>query len=114
MLVGLQRRLAPTNQARKLDIIDKYQSFKGYTKIQDIEKWLRAWEITFAEAKKLDLPAIGEERPQFKAYSSEERRKEKDKAKKFLIESIVSIIASHTKGLQRERNKTYLSPDIKQ
>tara|TARA_R110002060_G_scaffold14579_5_gene20471 strand:+ start:101 stop:253 length:153 start_codon:yes stop_codon:yes gene_type:complete len=49
-----------------------------------------------------------------KTSQSEGRRKEKDKAKEFLTESIVSIIALHTKGLQRERNKTYLSPDIKQ
>ena len=65
MLVELKGRLAPTNQARKLDIIDKYQKLKMFTKSQDIEKWLRAWEITYAEAKKLNLPEVSEDRSQF-------------------------------------------------
>lgn len=65
MLVELKRRLAPTNHAQKLEIIDKYQRLKMFTKNQDIEKWLRAWETTYEEAKKLNLPEVSEVRSQF-------------------------------------------------
>src|ERR1700733_2318078 len=65
MLIELRRRLAPKNQARKLEVIDQYQKLKVYNKRQEVEKWLRAWEVTYSEAVKLDLPEVVDERSLF-------------------------------------------------
>jgi hypothetical protein len=65
MLVELRRRLAPKDQARKLEVIDQYQKLKVYNKRQEVEKWLRAWEITYSEAAKLNLPEVADDRPLF-------------------------------------------------
>jgi len=65
MLVALKKRLAPTDYARKLDLARKYNKLKTYSKRDDLEKWLKDWETTFADGKKLQIPEVAEERSLF-------------------------------------------------
>jgi Reverse transcriptase (RNA-dependent DNA polymerase)/Pol polyprotein, beta-barrel domain len=62
MLVALKKRLAPTDYARKLDLARKYNKLKKYTKRDDIEKWLKDWETTFTDGKKLKIPEVADDR----------------------------------------------------
>ena len=65
MLVALKKRLAPTDYARKLELAQKYNKLKTYLKREDVEKWLKDWEITFTNGKKLKIPEVADERPLF-------------------------------------------------
>jgi hypothetical protein len=53
MLVALKKRLAPTDYAQKLDLARKYNKLKSYSKRDDLKKWLKDWETTYADGKKL-------------------------------------------------------------
>lgn len=64
MLVALKKRLAPTDEARKLEVIDRYQRLRNYDKRIDVEAWCEEWEITYADAVALDLPEVSESRSQ--------------------------------------------------
>ena len=65
MLVALKKRLAPTDYARKLDVVWKYNKLKTYSKRENIEKWLKDWETTYTDGKKLKLPEVEDERSLF-------------------------------------------------
>jgi len=61
MLVALKKRLAPTDYARKLEVVHKYNKLKTFSKRENIEKWLKDWETTYADGKGLDiLEVLGE------------------------------------------------------
>ena len=62
MMVALKKRLAPTDYARKLDLARKYNQLKKYTKREDIEKWLKDWETTYTDGKKLNIPEVADNR----------------------------------------------------
>src|ERR1700722_14303980 len=65
MLVALKKRLAPTDYARKLELAQKYNKLKTYLKREDVKKWLKDWEITFTNGKKLKIPEVADEQPLF-------------------------------------------------
>lgn len=65
MLVALKKRLAPTDYARKLELACKYNKLKTYSKTEDVEKWLKDWEITYTDGKKLKIPEVADERSLF-------------------------------------------------
>jgi hypothetical protein len=65
MLVALKKRLAPTDYARKLDLAHKYNKLKKFSKKEDIEKWLKDWETTYTDGKKLNIPEVADERSLF-------------------------------------------------
>ena len=65
MLVALKKRLAPTDYARKLELAYKYNKLKTYSKREDVEKWLKDWETTFTDGKKLKIPEVADERSLF-------------------------------------------------
>jgi hypothetical protein len=65
MLVALKKRLAPTNYARKIEIVRKYNKLKTYSKREDIEKWLKSWEIAYTDGKKLKILEVADERSLF-------------------------------------------------
>ena len=65
MLVALKKRLAPTDYARKLDLVQKYNKLKTYSKRENIEKWLKDWETTYTDGKKLKIPEVADERSLF-------------------------------------------------
>jgi len=62
MLIALKKRLAPTDYARKLEVVRKYNKLKTYSKREPIEKWLRKWETTYADGKELQIPEVANER----------------------------------------------------
>jgi len=64
MLKALKKRLAPTDQARQIEVAKEYEKIKHYNKRQKVEDYLTAWETTYAEAKALDLPEVSGNRPQ--------------------------------------------------
>jgi predicted O-linked N-acetylglucosamine transferase (SPINDLY family) len=55
MLAALKKRLSPTDYARQLELIQKYTKLKTYSKRDDVEKWLKDWEITYTNGKKLNV-----------------------------------------------------------
>jgi len=62
MLVALKKRLAPTIRARELVVMNQYTKLKLYHKRDEPEQWLRLWEKTYSEAKKLNLPDVANDR----------------------------------------------------
>ena len=64
MLKVLKKRLAPTDEARILEVEQKYQRLKKYNKREKVDKWLKDWETTYADAKELRLPEVAGSRPQ--------------------------------------------------
>jgi hypothetical protein len=65
MLVALKKRLAPTDYAQKLDVVQKYNKLKTYSKEEDVEKWLKDWETIYTDGKKLNIPEVADERSLF-------------------------------------------------
>ena len=63
MLVALKKRLALTDYARKLDITQKYNKLKTYSKRDNLEKWLKDWKTTFIDRKDLKIPEVADKRP---------------------------------------------------
>jgi len=61
----LQKRLAPTDRARKIETLRQYQALQKPPKMQSIDKWLKDWEQMYTEAKKLNLAEVQDERPLF-------------------------------------------------
>lgn len=64
MLVALKKRLAPTDEARKLEVIDKYRRLRQFDRKTDVEEWCKEWETTYADAVALGLPEVSENRSQ--------------------------------------------------
>lgn len=62
-LKALQRRLAPTDRARELELMQQYQDLKKAPRSQGIDKWLQQWEKIYADAVRLDLPDVQRDRP---------------------------------------------------
>ncbi|CAG8972819.1 hypothetical protein HYALB_00007744 [Hymenoscyphus albidus] len=61
---NLKDHLAPTDQARKFEMIKEYAKLKKYSKSQKVEAYIQDWETTVAECLLLRLPDVAEERPQ--------------------------------------------------
>lgn len=64
MLVALKKRLAPTDEARKLEIIGKYNRLRTFDKRTDVETWCKEWETTYADAVALNLSEVSGNRSQ--------------------------------------------------
>jgi hypothetical protein len=62
-LIALKKRLAPTDRARELDVARRYRDLLRGPNAQQSEKWLQQWERTYAEAAKIKLPDILNDRP---------------------------------------------------
>jgi len=58
MLTALKRRVAPTDRARKIELINQYQKRKKSPQSQNLDTWLRQWEITYIECKELRLAEV--------------------------------------------------------
>jgi hypothetical protein len=63
MLRKLKSRLAPTDYARKLEVIRRYNKLKTFSKRENIDKWLKDWEVTYTDGKGLRIPEVDEECP---------------------------------------------------
>ena len=64
-LVALKKRLAPTDQARKIELSIQYANLKNFSKKEPIGQWLGKWEKTYQDAKALDLPEVSGDRSLF-------------------------------------------------
>ena len=64
MLVALKQRIAPTDQARETELINKYSKLKKAPKAQNIS-WLQDWEKIYTECKELNLPDVDKHRSLF-------------------------------------------------
>jgi cell division protein YceG involved in septum cleavage len=62
MLIALKQSVAPSDQARELELTNRYQKLKKAPKGQNIDDWLKQWEKTYASCKKLDLPDVARTR----------------------------------------------------
>lgn len=60
---SLHKRLAPTDQGRKAEVIKLYNSLKVYNKDQTVERFLYEWVRIYGLAVSLNLPDVTEERP---------------------------------------------------
>ena len=65
MLVTLKKRLAPTNNARKIEVTTKYSKLKIFNKKIDLEVWCRNWETTYTDVVRLNLLEVVEDRSQY-------------------------------------------------
>ena len=65
MLIALRTKFKPTDYARKLEVGNKYNQLKSWTKRQPVEDWLQEWEFTINEGKKLQIPEVDGLRPLF-------------------------------------------------
>jgi hypothetical protein len=63
MLTTLKRRVAPTDRARKIELINRYEKLRKAPQSQNLETWLRQWEITYTECKELKLAEVDDDRP---------------------------------------------------
>ena len=55
MLIALWTRFKPTNYACKLEVSNKYNQLKSWTKWQPVEDWLQEWEFIINKRKKLQI-----------------------------------------------------------
>jgi hypothetical protein len=62
-LKALQKRLAPTDRARELELIRKYNEIKKLPRTQGVDKWLQQWEKTYTDAECIHLPDVQGDRP---------------------------------------------------
>lgn len=65
MLQALKKRVAPTDQARLIELSTKYQKLLKIGRNQSLEVWLQHWEKTFTDGTKLGLPELAQHRPLF-------------------------------------------------
>jgi len=56
MLVKLQKRFSPTDEAREREVIQRYQKLKTPPHDRGIEPWLQDWEKTYDDCRRLGLP----------------------------------------------------------
>jgi hypothetical protein len=62
MLVALKKRLALTDDARKIEVTTKYSKLRVFNKKTDLEAWCRNWETTYVDAVGLNLLEVIEDR----------------------------------------------------
>lgn len=63
LLRSLKSRLAPSDQARKLEVLRRYQALCLGPGSRDIESWIEEWQLTYTEAAGLKIGEALEERP---------------------------------------------------
>ncbi|OCK80083.1 hypothetical protein K432DRAFT_53460 [Lepidopterella palustris CBS 459.81] len=64
MLRELQKRFAPTNRARELELLELYRALQKPPTAKNIENWLWNWERVYSEAAAFGLPEVTKCRPQ--------------------------------------------------
>lgn len=62
-LMALKKRLAPTDRARTFEVTRRYRELLRGPRAQQHEKWLQQYERTYAEAVKIKLPEVQDDRP---------------------------------------------------
>ena len=62
MLQALKKRLKPTEQSHKQELLDQYRALQRPPKNSSIEDWLQRWESVYTQCKKIDLPDVAKDR----------------------------------------------------
>lgn len=71
MLAALKQRIAPSDEARELELINKYNKLKKlFSKNQDLENWIQEWEDIYQKGKEIDLPEVQGKRPVYDFLNS--------------------------------------------
>lgn len=63
MLVKLQKRFSPTDEAREWEVIQRYRKLMTSPHNRAIEPWLQDWEKTYDDCRRLELPDTDGNRP---------------------------------------------------
>jgi hypothetical protein len=58
VLVSLKKRVAPSDEARKIYLATKYAKLKKAPRNQNFEVWIQEWEKVYTECVELKLPEI--------------------------------------------------------
>ncbi|EKG08999.1 Integrase catalytic core, partial [Macrophomina phaseolina MS6] len=58
LIRALKLRLAPTDEARLLELETRFQELKKGPGSQDISKWIQSWQETYTKAKAVNLPEV--------------------------------------------------------
>ena len=65
MIKALQKQLAPTDQAREIEVLTRYQTLRKPPTSHGLDKWLQQWERIYTDAKKLSIFEVQKDRPLF-------------------------------------------------
>ncbi|KAI6245866.1 hypothetical protein HI914_05957 [Erysiphe necator] len=65
ILIYLNKRFRPTDQAQRQGVTAKWNKLKLLPSDRAVIPWLDKWELTHAEAKGLDLPHVVDPQPQY-------------------------------------------------
>jgi hypothetical protein len=65
MLVKLKQRIAPTDRAREVELVNRYNKMKKGPNNQSMDYWLQEWERVYTECKELNLPDVDKDRSLF-------------------------------------------------
>lgn len=63
MIKILKKRVAPTDRAKEVEVINTWKWLKRTPKDTYLSTWLRRWEETYEKAKELNLPEATGIRP---------------------------------------------------
>ena len=58
VLVALKKRVAPTDEARKIHLATQYAKLKKAPRNQNLEAWMQEWEKVYTECVELKLPEV--------------------------------------------------------
>jgi hypothetical protein len=62
MLIAMKQRVAPTNQARKIELVNQYQKLKKAPRSQNLDNLAPVVGETYKECKQLKLPDVEDDR----------------------------------------------------
>lgn len=63
MLRAFKKRVAPTDQARLIELSHKYQKLLSIGRSQNLRIWLQHWKKTYTKGQELGLPEVANQRP---------------------------------------------------
>ena len=65
ILYKLKKRLAPTDYAREMEVVGRYNRVKSFSKRENVGKWLKEWEVVYKTASDLKIPEVDGKRVLF-------------------------------------------------
>ena len=65
ILRELKKRLAPTDYVREMEVVERYNRVKTFSKWENVEKWLKEWEVVYKTASELKIPDVDGKRVLF-------------------------------------------------
>jgi hypothetical protein len=62
MLVALKKAFAPSDKSRERDMVLRYRKLQKAPKSRNLDSWLHSWELTYADARSINLPDVAGDR----------------------------------------------------